>query len=262
MYKVLVVDDEMIERKVLCKTLSKYIGDIATIYEARSGREALEVFEREKAQIAILDIEMPGINGLEAARRIRQMDEKCVILFLTAFDEFSYAKQAIRVRALDYLLKPYDEKELLLTIEEAIRLVNKNYEKEIVEKVESTDSVKGGKSGDVRLSLIKEAIETYIKEHYAEDISMHDLAHTMNYSEAYFCKLFKQCFKVNFTTYLADYRVENAKKLLEDPMTNVKVVGISCGYPDSNYFSRVFKRATGFTPTEYRMKIMNEKWIK
>ena len=59
---------------------------------------SLKIYEEEKIQIAILDIEMPGINGIEAAQQIRQADKDCCIIFLTAFDEFSYAKKAITVR--------------------------------------------------------------------------------------------------------------------------------------------------------------------
>ena len=58
--KVLVAEDELIERKVLCKTLQKYLGDLILLYEARNGREAIALFEREAPQVAILDIEMPG----------------------------------------------------------------------------------------------------------------------------------------------------------------------------------------------------------
>ena len=56
--KLLVAEDELIERKVLCKTLQKYLGDLIVLYEARNGREALELFAREAPQVVILDIEM------------------------------------------------------------------------------------------------------------------------------------------------------------------------------------------------------------
>lgn len=262
MYKIIIADDEAIERRVLCKSLTKAFGDNVELYEARTGREAVALFEEEDIKIAILDIEMPGMDGLEAARVMRQKDSNCIIIFLTAYDDFSYAKQAIRVKTLDYLLKPYDENELFLTVEEAMRLVDQNYEAEIPEEMEEEYIPEMEENDDIRFSLLKEKVESYIKEHYTEEISMHDIAHIMNYSESYFCKLFKQCFKVNFTTYLANHRIEKAKSMLEDPLTNVKVVGISCGYPDSNYFARVFKRATGLTPTEYRKKKINEKWTK
>ncbi len=259
MYKLLVADDETIERKVLCKTLKKYVGDICEIYEAKNGKEAIEVFEKEKIQIVILDIEMPGINGLEAARQMRSQNENCVLLFLTAYDEFSYAKQAIAVQALDYLLKPYEEKELIYAVEEATRLVDRNEKISSLGIFQRKKSITELKPEEIRLSLVKERIETYIKEHYAEELSMHELSEQMNYSEAYFCKLFKQCFRINFTAYLVAYRVEIAKEMLENTNINIKEIGKACGYTDSNYFSRIFKRVVGCTPTEYRMKIMLEK---
>lgn len=259
MYKVLVAEDERIERQVLVKTLQKYMGDICEVFEAKNGNEALEIFEKQSIQIAILDIEMPVMSGLEAARQMRKKNKNCVILFLTAYDEFSYARQAIQVQALDYLLKPYEEHELIYGVEEAIRITDKN---ELIsssglfyEKKENLDQ----KTEKLQLLVMKETIENYIKQHYAEELSIQQLSDMMNYSEAYFSKLFKECFKVNFTAYLVNYRVRIAKELLKDSMMSVKEVGKACGYEDSNYFSRIFKRAAGCTPTEYRMKVMLEK---
>ncbi len=129
MYRLLIADDEMIERKVLHKTIQKNLGKQCAVFQAENGREALEIFEEEKIQIVIMDIEMPGINGIEAARKIREKDKSCSIIFLTAFDEFSYARNAIQVRALDYLLKPYSEQELMLVLEEAMHLVDEQNKK-------------------------------------------------------------------------------------------------------------------------------------
>ena len=84
---------------------------------------------------------------------------------------------------------------------------------------------------------------------------MQDAAKAMNYSEAYFCKLFKQCFSCNFTAYLAEYRMEEAKKLLARPTVNIKDIGKAVGYGDSNYFTKVFRRYTGMSPSEYRAKL-------
>lgn len=276
MYRVLIADDELIERKVLYKTLTENLGDQCAIFQAENGREALAVYEKEKIQIAILDIEMPGINGIEAAQKIRAQDADCSIIFLTAYDEFSYARKAITVRALDYLLKPYDEQELMLVLEEAMRLTEERMKARAAREQKHAQSQEGdGITGDVfaefgipdlpredsedfgsiRLSKVTELIDKYIHENYKYDISMQDLARTMNYSEAYFCKLFKQCFNKNFTSYLTEFRVEEAKKLLKEPTVNVKEIGKAVGYGDSNYFAKVFKRITGQSPTEYRMYI-------
>lgn len=325
MYRVLIADDEMIERTVLYRTLDKNLKGQCEIFQAENGRETLEIYEREQIQILILDIEMPGINGIEAAEKIREKDKECSIIFLTAFDEFSYAKKAITVRALDYLLKPYDEQELMLVMDEAMRQADEHEGRrlEILERekrqagedavhrespwaetesvredppdfAETADERFGGgnawdqgphsggtaagrsyreqpadlrrqgqeeweESGNVRMDKVTELIFRYIQENYMYDISMQDLARAMNYSEAYFCKLFKQCFSKNFTSYLTEYRVKEAKKMLRQPTVNVKEVGKAVGYMDSNYFARVFKRITGQTPTEYRMCIFQRK---
>ena len=88
---------------------------------------------------------------------------------------------------------------------------------------------------------------------YPEAAAMQDAAAALRYSDAYFCKLFKQCFKVNFSAYLNEYRVNKARQLILDPRLSLKDIGAAVGYSDANYFTRVFKRLTGQTPSEYRV---------
>lgn len=212
------------------------------------------MFDREQPQIAILDIEMPGINGLEVARKIRESGKDCAILFLTGFDKFSYAKQAISVRALEYLLKPYNEQELIYAVEEAMQHAAR-FAKQTNRKTEDLSPAREEGNESLRLSLIREDIRSYIGKNYQDDISMQSAAQAMGYSEAYFCKLFKQCFRVNFSAYLNEYRIEKAKAMMADPRINIKDIGAACGYSDSNYFARVFKRITGQTPSDYRLAV-------
>lgn len=297
MVGLLIADDEMLERKVLYKTLQKHLGDRCDIYQAENGRQALELFDAHNIRILILDIEMPGINGIEAAERIRRKDRDCCIIFLTAFDEFSYARKAITVKAMDYLLKPYDETELLLLLEEALRLTEETEvgkgekdgsgeeaaalggSKEGPEK-ESSEKEGPEKEGSEKRSpekedpekeefekeelengrmwKVKEMIEHYIQENYMYDISMQDLARAMNYSEAYFCRLFKQCFGKNFTACLTEYRVSVAKTMMSLPTVNIKEIGKAVGYGDPNYFAKVFRRVTGQSPSDFRTELFRQ----
>jgi len=272
MVRLLIADDEMIEREVLYKTLRENLGDRCTIFQAENGREALEIYQKEKIQIAVLDIEMPGINGIEAAERIREQDKECCIIFLTAFDEFAYAKKAITVRAMDYLLKPYDEQELMLVLEEAMHQAGEREDKardfgkakdaeagKTAERETEKEQSYEADNENVRMVKVTDVINQYIQENYRCDISMQDAARHMNYSEAYFCKLFKQCFGRNFTSYLTEYRVNEAKRLLKQPTVNIKEIGKAVGYADSNYFTKVFRRITGQSPTEYRVGIFRKE---
>lgn len=286
MYRVLIADDEPIERMVVSKIIKKYFSEQLEIVQAVNGREAVELFEKERCHIALLDIEMPGINGLEAAEQIRSKYSDCSIIFLTAFDEFSYAKKAIAVKALDYLLKPGSETELVAVLEEAIRLENElqmasgqgentdlsagNADKQTSdaegtstgakgEKAEIHDEEKEEHAEKLRMHAVSESIRVYIETHYMEDIALQDVAAAMNYSDAYFCKLFKQCFDKSFVTYLTDFRVEKAKEMLADVVINIKDISTGVGYRDSNYFAKVFKRVVGVTPSDYRIQVLQKE---
>lgn len=272
MYRVLLADDEQIERMALARRLMRRFGDSLQISEATDGKEAVELYQKEHSQIIIMDISMPELNGVEAAEQIRSMDEDCVIVFLTAYDEFSYAKRAIVIRALDYLLKPCDEEELAAVMEEAMRLTDKavhNKENPTGNRAEMTEVEKEAEKRreqwpwnpdaeapkdpeTERMNQVAEKIRTYIRENYMNEISMQDAARQFNYSDAYFCKLFKQCFDQNFTSYLTNFRINEAKRLLKDKNISIKDAGMKVGYYDSNYFAKVFKRVTGMIPSEYR----------
>ncbi|MBS6955980.1 MAG: response regulator [Enterocloster asparagiformis] len=264
MIRVLIADDEGIERMALCRRLQKHFGDTLAISQAEDGAEAVELFRKEKSQIVIMDIAMPVLNGVEAAEQIRGLDDGCVIIFLTAYDEFSYARRALVIRALDYLLKPCEEDELVAVMEEAIRLAELcaqgrpagYFRSAKQESIPVLDEEDGGES---RMTQVAASILDYIRRNYMKEISMQDAARAMNYSDAYFCKLFKQCFDQNFTTYLTHFRMGEAKKLLQNREMNVKDVSVLVGYPDSNYFSKVFKRITGMIPSEFRDSQLRQK---
>ncbi|WP_099466576.1 response regulator transcription factor [Konateibacter massiliensis] len=274
MYRILIAEDELIERMMLKKTLQKKFMETCEILEAENGKKALEIFRSTDIDIVILDIEMPGIKGIEAAEIMRREKEGFCIIFLTAYDKFEYAKKAISVHALEYLLKPYSEKELVFVVEEALHLAeeygerkwNDNYTSRVMElmksegtKKDSVPEVLASEEENVsRFNVLVSMMEEYVRGNYMNDISMQEAARAISYSEPYFCKMFKQQFGLNFTTYLTEYRMNEAKKLLKQPNISVKEVGVKVGYPDSSYFARVFKRIIGISPSEYQVQKLKE----
>lgn len=268
MYRLMIVEDEMIERIVLKKMLHKKFGEECRIYEAQNGKEAVEIFEREDIQVVILDIGMPGMNGIQAAEIMRKEKKDCSIIFLTAYDRFDYAKKAISIKAMEYLLKPYSQREVVSVVEEALRLTDEREDSQDRIKpqrtAEEADQLNEKKKAQTvredepdfygnRLSVMTSMVEEYIRLNYMNDISMSETARAVGYSEPYFCKMFKLQYGQSFTSYLTEYRVREAKKLLDQPNVNVKEVGVRVGYADSNYFTKVFKRLEGVNPSEYRM---------
>ncbi|HST00149.1 MAG TPA: LytTR family DNA-binding domain-containing protein [Usitatibacter sp.] len=114
--RILIADDESPARARLRDLLDecRETFPLAIVDEARNGREALDVLNREKVDIVLLDIRMPEIDGMEAARHIAGMPEPPSIIFTTAFD--SYALKAFEVNAIDYLLKPIRIERLLAAL--------------------------------------------------------------------------------------------------------------------------------------------------
>lgn len=233
---LLIADDENLELKVLEKTVKKHFVDELEIFTAGNGRKASQICDEVKPDIALLDIEMPGMNGIELAKYIKEKNMECIIIFITAYDRFDYAIEAMHIKAFDYLLKPWKEEKLCELINTAI---------ENVRSMQKTDSI---------VHSQKDVIKDYIDRNYKKDISAKDVAGILGYSDVYFSKVFKQLFDDNFINYLTKIRIDRAKVLLKDVSFNIKEVGKSVGYADSNYFTKVFKRSVGMSPSEYRSK--------
>ena len=233
---LLIADDENLELKVLEKTVKKHFVDELEIFASSNGRKASQICDEVKPDIALLDIEMPGMNGIELAKYIKEKYADCIIIFITAYDRFDYAIEAMHIKAFDYLLKPWKEERLCELINMAI---------ENVRSMQKTDSI---------VHSQKDVIKDYIDRNYKKDISAKDVAGILGYSDVYFSRVFKQLFDDNFINYLTKIRIDRAKLLLKDVSFNIKEVGKSVGYADSNYFTKVFKRSVGMSPSEYRSK--------
>jgi DNA-binding LytR/AlgR family response regulator len=107
----LIADDEPLLRRTLTRMLGAAWPDLEVVGEARNGREAVEMFEARKPDVCFLDVHMPGVSGVEAAR---QIGRRAHLVFVTAYDQ--YAVQAFAHGALDYLVKPVEPERLADTV--------------------------------------------------------------------------------------------------------------------------------------------------
>lgn len=106
---VLVVDDEPAIRQVLRRTLS---GARCVVLEAEDGFQAMRVFSKEKPDMVLLDVNIPGMSGLSVLRRIKRIRKSADVVLLTGFGDIEDAKRAMRLGARDYLTKPFELKQL------------------------------------------------------------------------------------------------------------------------------------------------------
>lgn len=119
MFRLLIVDDEFHIREGLKHHVLQTGLPIEIIAAAEDGETALRLFEEQRPDIVILDINLPDISGLEVARRIREKDEATPLLFLTGYESLTYIREAIGLQTVDYLLKPITKDELTTGLQKA-----------------------------------------------------------------------------------------------------------------------------------------------
>lgn len=129
MYKLLIADDESIIRKGLKNVIDWQKLNIEVVGEAEDGEVALNLIEKLKPDIILLDICMPFLNGLELIKKIKDIDKNFIIIIVTGYDEFQYTHEALKLKVFDYLLKPINKEDLKNIILKALQELNKSNER-------------------------------------------------------------------------------------------------------------------------------------
>lgn len=129
MYKILIADDEGIVTDALRYIIEKNFGEECQTAIAKNGRQAIELSESFQPDIALLDIQMPGINGLKAMEEISTQNPKVKTLILTAYDNVDYVKEALRLGAVDYLMKPINKKTITERLTGIMHTIDKERQK-------------------------------------------------------------------------------------------------------------------------------------
>jgi two-component system response regulator YesN len=137
--KLLIADDEHLIRKGIRFIIHNSNLEFDSIFEAHSGREAVNLARQYNPEIILMDIKMPGLDGLNAAKEIKKFLECSIVVFLTAYDRFDFAQEAIRCQARDYLLKPVTPQSLIDILQSCIEEINRiNWNKRKEERLTKT----------------------------------------------------------------------------------------------------------------------------
>ena len=112
MYAIMIVEDEELIRQGLTSLVDYEQFGMNVINQAENGREAWKKFQDQPADILLTDINMPQMNGLDLAHLVKEQSPSCHIIFLTGYDDFEFARKAIKLGADDYLLKPFSKDDI------------------------------------------------------------------------------------------------------------------------------------------------------
>ena len=117
MIRLLIADDEKLEREALAELVQRRFEREVVLEMAENGRKAADTAVLWNADLILMDIEMPGMSGLDAARAVLAQRPSCRVIFVTAYSLFQYAHEAVHLGACDYLLKPVDEGRLAAALD-------------------------------------------------------------------------------------------------------------------------------------------------
>lgn len=253
---ILIVDDEPRTRQGLQRTLESWNNGEYTILIAENGEEVMRIMEEKKIHILLSDIHMPEMTGLQLLKNIKEKGISPVVIVISAYSEFEYAQEALRLGVVNYLLKPIGKKKLIEAVEEAVKVLEKQVRVGMIEKVVDEKIVDANTKLDSTKDTIRKA-KAYIDKHLKDEFTLKDVASHVHLNPSYFSVLFKEQVKLNFSEYVTRRRIQRAKELVISTNLPINEISEEAGYKTAKYFIKIFKELEGMTPSTYR-KINNE----
>lgn len=252
------VEDEPLMRKYLLDNISKihsdfYIKDLASNYS-----EALNLLLNKEYDLLITDIKIPGGTGLELIEKLRESGNNIPTIIVTGYDDFEYAKIAIKLNVLGYLLKPLNDDEMKEILEKTkaqiiedkntIKLSKNITSDEITRLIANKFSPEQGSDSTIG----QKAIE-YISQHFKENISQSDVAEAIGVTPSYLSNIFREENGESYSKFITSLRMAQAALLLKTkPNLSIKNIAEEIGYFSEKHFISLFKNFYGLTPNDYR----------
>lgn len=241
MYQVLLIDDEPWALYGLKTLIDWEALGYRIAGEAENGLKAMELLKKGNIDVAISDIRMPGMDGIQLMETIQEEKLPVEVILVSGYSEFEYARKAVRYGAFDYLLKQVSAEELT----DVLRRLS--------------DALKGREQGapdplkeGAHLSHMMTEVMRDIDEGFPRDILLNELAKKYSISSGHLSNLIKKETGSTYTEHITRRRIEKAKELLKDDSLSILEVAEQVGYGDYFYFTKLFKRQTGLSPSKYR----------
>ncbi len=245
MYNLVIADDEYEIRHGLVNYFPWEEVGFEVIGQASNGKEALGLISEGNVDVLLCDISMPKMTGIEVIKEIYLQQSSVMTVFLSGYQEFHYAQEAIKYGVKNYILKPTKFSELM----DAFNQIKKQLDQRIPLKagpVLLDRNING--EDDPIIFKIKDYVKTNFKS-----ASLEDAANTVYMNPHYISKYFKQKTDENFSDFVFQVKMEEAALLLKTMKYKAYEVSEMVGYSNAKNFTRAFRKYFGVSPKEYRL---------
>lgn len=236
MRNVLIVDDERAVHRAILSLVDWSVLRLRAPESAFNGVEALRLMEEIRPAIAFVDINMPLMDGLSFLTRATERYPDTRFIIVSGYDSFDYARAALRLNVVDYLLKPIDVDELNAALQKALSQLPAEPE------ASRTPADIAGE------------IKRYIDQNYTRNISLDTLAEQFFFSREYIGRVFRAQYGRGVYEYVQQVRMERAMQLLKNAELSLQSIAEHLGYSNANYFSKAFRKYYGKAPSAYRVR--------
>ena len=292
--KLLIVDDSLFFRKSLERGLSKD-PRIEIVGMAGDAFEAMDKIRLLKPDVVTMDVEMPKMNGIELATRIRKSFPDCSILLISGYSDREYLRSAIYLKAVDFVEKPLRIPELTDQLVRAVQeqnairkqkqLLSEELRALLPEKEEEQDSegafvslptlnpaldidsdaflqrhlqaiyASVSDTMDKTDPLVLDILDIIHSQYMDRTLSLDSISRQLYLSAAYLCVRFKKAMDVSPVHYINQYRIKASLPFLKDESQKLDEIGQKVGIENGNYYSKLFKKYMGGSPAQYRKSI-------
>lgn len=274
MYSVVIVDDNIQNRDGLANQINWSHYGIGRVFTAANGVEGISCIKDNRPLIALVDVEMPLMNGLEMAKRAQMEKMETHFIFISAFDKVDYIRSAFRLGAVDYIDKPVDFVELERVIGNVI--VSHQAKQNELRQIKSylgegkapheaafpifaniRDEIRHLMGSDrpwdngQQTQQVVEHIVHEINRSYVKSVSVNDLLTGLYISPNHANRIFKKATGQSIYSFLQRKRIYEAQKLLLNTKLRIHDISERVGFNDASHFSAVFKSLTGYAPKDY-----------
>lgn len=249
MYEVVLVDDDVIVIEFLKKVIPWQDYGFQVVANFQDSSDALVFMLENPYDVLITDIGMPKLNGIELIEQLKKSNINSYNVILSCHDEFSFAQQAIKLEAYDYILKESMEETNIIALLD--RLKNKLDQ----ERYTSKQHLKVSKFLEFtsRNEDVLKAQE-YVKTHLGEKISLTDVSAHLHLNSSYFSRMYKKETGEGFVEFVTRLKMEKAIEFLDQSIKSVEQIAYELGFESKSYFLKTFKRFYGVSPKSYKHK--------
>jgi two-component system response regulator YesN len=238
-FRVVVVDDEKLISNNIAKNITSCDPSFEVVSICYDGISALKAVEQYNPHVLFTDIKMPLMDGLALIKSVYNNNPLVRCVVISGYNEFEYAKTAIKFKVNDYLLKPLNKFELSKTL--------RKIKDELLSEQALLNTEREASNEDIVKSIVQ-----FLQNNYEKDINFTQIASDYNFSASYLTKMFKDNIGISPIKYLIEYRIKVAQKMLTDTKLTIKEIAEKTGFIDQFYFSKCFKNYCGVTPSKFR----------